>query len=55
VILLDTHALVWLATQDRKLGRKTRALINRFWETNQVAVSAISFWEVGMSHIPHIS
>jgi PIN domain nuclease of toxin-antitoxin system len=48
VILLDTHALIWLDTADRRLGRKTRALIERQWAENKVAVSAISFWEAGM-------
>lgn len=48
VILLDTHALIWLDTADRRLGRKTRALIEKQWTENKVAVSAISFWEVGM-------
>jgi PIN domain nuclease of toxin-antitoxin system len=47
VILLDTHALVWLDTDDRRLGRKTRALIEKHWPDGQVAVSTVSFWEVG--------
>lgn len=45
MILLDTHVLVWADTDDRKLGRKTRALIDRNWNVGQVAVSAIVFWE----------
>ncbi|HEX6019979.1 MAG TPA: type II toxin-antitoxin system VapC family toxin [Burkholderiaceae bacterium] len=48
MIVLDTHALIWLDTADRRLGRKTRALIERQWAENKVAVSAISFWEAGM-------
>jgi PIN domain nuclease of toxin-antitoxin system len=48
VILLDTHVLVWAVAKDRKLGRKARALIAKEWDVNAVAVSAISFWEVGM-------
>lgn len=48
MILLDTHALIWLDTADRRLGRKTRALIEKLWAENKVAVSAISFWEAGM-------
>jgi len=48
VILLDTHALIWLDTADRRLGKKTRALVEREWALNQVAVSAITFWEAGM-------
>jgi len=48
VILLDTHVLIWLDTADRRLGRKTRALIEKQWAESRVAVSAISFWEAGM-------
>ncbi len=48
MILLDTHVLVWAVTKDRKLGKKARALISSQWTLNQVAVSAISFWEIGM-------
>ncbi len=48
MILLDTHALIWLDTADRRLGRRTRALIEKHWTANKVAVSAISFWEAGM-------
>jgi PIN domain nuclease of toxin-antitoxin system len=48
VILLDTHALIWLDTADRRLGKKTRALIENEWAINQVAASAITFWEAGM-------
>jgi len=50
VIVLDTHVLVWADRDDRKLGRKARALIDKFWTSGQVAVAAISFWEVGMLH-----
>jgi PIN domain nuclease of toxin-antitoxin system len=48
VIVLDTHVLVWADTNDRRLGRRTRALIKRHWPKNKVAVSVIAFWEVGM-------
>ena len=48
MILLDTHALIWLDTADRRLGKKTRALVEKEWALNQVAGSAITFWEAGM-------
>lgn len=48
MIVLDTHALVWAVTDDRKLGRRARALIDRLWAAGQVAVSSIAFWEVGI-------
>ena len=48
MILLDTHVLLWHERGDRRLGRQARAQIQRSWSENEVAVSAISFWEVGM-------
>ena len=48
MILLDTHALIWLDAADRRLGRRACALIEKEWTGNKVAVSAISFWEAGM-------
>ncbi len=50
MILLDTHVLVWALNDDRKLGRKSRALIERNWAAGEVTVSAILFWESGMLH-----
>ena len=43
-ILLDTHALLWWFSGDRKLSRKVRALIEQ--EENEVLVSAASAWEI---------
>jgi PIN domain nuclease of toxin-antitoxin system len=48
VIVLDTHVLLWAVSDDRKLGRKTRALIDRRWANGELAVPAIAFWEVGL-------
>lgn len=48
MILLDTHTLYWLATADEKLGRISRANIERALGEDGVAVSAISFWELAM-------
>ena len=48
MIMLDTHVLLWVDRDERKLGKKSRALIARRWATESVAVSAITFWEVGM-------
>ena len=48
VILLDTHVLIWAVGGERKLGLKTRKLIDRLWAAGQVAVPAIAFWEIGM-------
>lgn len=48
MIVLDTHVLVWADNDDRKLGRKARALIEQQWTKGEVAVPAIVFWEVGL-------
>jgi PIN domain nuclease of toxin-antitoxin system len=48
VIVLDTHALLWMDRNDASLGTQSRRLIEDAWRTNTVAVSAISFWEVAM-------
>jgi PIN domain nuclease of toxin-antitoxin system len=48
VIVLDTHVLLWAASDDRKLGRKTRTMIDRRWANGELAVPAIAFWEAGL-------
>ena len=48
LILLDTHTLLWLLFDDTRLGSHTRQVIDRGWEAGVAAVSAITFWEVGM-------
>ena len=48
MILLDTHVMLWLRLGERELGTRARAEIDRAWESGEVAVSAISFWEVAM-------
>ena len=48
MILLDTHVLLWFRFGNRRLGPKSREEIGRAVEEGESAVSAISFWEVGM-------
>lgn len=48
MILLDTHVLLWLRTGDSRLGSIARDAIERAWSADELAVSAISFWEVVM-------
>ncbi len=48
MILLDTHVLVWSVSDESKLGERTRAVIDGAWSRNEVAVSAITFWEVAL-------
>ena len=48
MIVLDTHSLLWLRRGDRRLGARSRSAIQGAWQAGEVAVSAISFWEVAM-------
>ncbi len=48
MILLDTHVVIWLQVDDRRLGPQTRRKLDGARRENDAAVSAISFWEVGM-------
>jgi PIN domain nuclease of toxin-antitoxin system len=44
--MLDTHVLLWLDADDRRLGAATNRVLDRAWEEQELSVSAISFWEV---------
>ena len=48
MILLDTHVLVWLDEGSPRLGNKALRKINNAFANNDLAVSAISFWEISM-------
>lgn len=48
MIVLDTHVLAWTDFDERRLGRKAKALINRLWGRGRVAVCAMSFWEAAL-------
>ena len=45
MLVLDTHALVWWATDPDRLGRKARADIDA---SERLGVPAIAFWEVSL-------
>ena len=48
MIVLDTHALVWLRTGDDRLGPNSRRTVDDALGDEQLAVSAMTFWEVAM-------
>ncbi len=48
MIVLDTHALLWMDRNDPMLGPQARAMIENTWRSDVVAVSAISFWETAL-------
>ena len=47
MILLDTHVLVWLQQEPRKLSRPAEAAIRRARTSSTLAVSAITIVELG--------
>ena len=47
-MLLDTHTALWLRAGGAKLGPVARAEIQLAWADEEVAMSAISFWEMAM-------
>ena len=48
MILVDTHALIWLRTGDDHLGIAARRTLNDALRDGDLAVSAMTFWEVAM-------
>ena len=48
MIVLDTHVLIWHEQGDRRLGARARQAFESALQAGDAAVSAISFWEVGM-------
>ncbi len=48
MILLDTHTVLWLRSGHAGLGPLARDEIQQAWESDEVGVSAISFWEMAM-------
>ena len=46
--LLDTHALIWLVEGSKSLGRRSARLADDALARDELAVAAISFWEVAM-------
>ncbi len=46
MILLDTHALIWLAGEPNRLSKAARAAIRQSINTGGLAISAITLWEL---------
>jgi PIN domain nuclease of toxin-antitoxin system len=46
VILLDTHVLVWLTAEPKKLSKQASSAIRRAARTGGIAISAITLWEL---------
>ncbi len=48
LILLDTHALIWLDQDHPALGPTARERADQAHRAAELAVSAITFWEIAM-------
>ena len=48
MIVLDTHALIWWATNDAALSKKAKKAIERERAGGEIIISAISAWEIAM-------
>lgn len=48
LILLDTHVLLWLTEGETRLGAKARRIADAALAEDQLAVCAISFWEIAV-------
>jgi len=46
MILLDTHVLIWMASDPKRLSKKARSAIRDARERTGVAVAAITLWEL---------
>ena len=50
-ILLDTHILLWVLSNDAKLSEKARKLVEN--EENEIYYSIVSLWEVELKRLAH--
>lgn len=48
MILLDTHALLWLCLEPAKLSKRASGAVRRALDSGGVAVASISLWEMAM-------
>jgi PIN domain nuclease of toxin-antitoxin system len=48
VILLDTHVALWSTIDSDSLGKRCRRIIRQALAENQLAVSAVTFWEIAL-------
>jgi PIN domain nuclease of toxin-antitoxin system len=46
MILLDTHILVWMASEPKQLSRRAREAIREARQKGGVAVATITLWEL---------
>jgi PIN domain nuclease of toxin-antitoxin system len=48
VILLDTHALIWLGVEPKRLSKAADSAIREALDDDGIAIASISLWEIAM-------
>jgi PIN domain nuclease of toxin-antitoxin system len=48
MVLLDTHALIWVVEGSERLGRRVSRLADTALAADRLGVASISFWEMAM-------
>lgn len=48
MILLDTHALLWLGLEPKRLSAAATAAIKKSIESGGLAIASITLWEIAM-------
>ena len=48
MIVLDTHAAIWVLRNDPALGKKARKAVLAALDQGELSVSAITFWEIAL-------
>lgn len=46
MILLDTHALLWMASDPERLSKRAHAAIRKARQSTGIAVATITLWEI---------
>ncbi len=46
MILLDTHVLIWMSSEPKRLSKKAREAIREAREKTGIAVASITLWEL---------
>ena len=48
MILLDTHVLLWLCLEPKRLSRSAATAIRKVVSTGGIGIASISLWEIAM-------
>ncbi len=48
MILLDTHTLIWMSADPKRLSRKAHEAIRQARESSGVAIATITLWELAL-------